>query len=448
MVCYFSPPPGGLAFADLFPVGVPDLEHDLDDLESCGVCGVSPVDPDSMFDVLDIVRGSITGPVSACSDCSVMCDICDGLYVASACSSVRVSTRSGQRGSDLTVCGSCESELARCCSCDVAFDLDEQGAIVNYDHFCQRCLESSFSFCYGCDEYTSDDVCGECDRCESCGCSEGCSNLESANERGDLFPYDYKPDPVFHGTGPLFLGFELEMETGNAHRYRSDFVRSISSGLERVYLKHDGSLVDGMELVTEPMSPASLVEWWPTFSSTLDELRSEGVTSWNGHRCGFHIHLSRDAFDGPRHLFLFSLFVYRNAYHLQRLSGRRSAELNQYARLDLHQGDGVEMVNGDRRLIEKVRNSYNGGARHVAVNLTNSSTVEIRLFRGTMRAASLRGYVELVLALFDYSASLSARDVAGGALLWQNFREWIGGPFGSYPALVALDRLRSTAGVS
>lgn len=447
MVCYFSPPPGGLAFADLFPAGVPDLAPP--DLASCDDCG-SSVQVDSMTTAQRYHYGRACDPVSVCESCATLCDYCGETYGVSQVDSVSVPRRPWPPFTyrDLSICAACFDRLARCSECSAFFDLEEGGGVVDYDHLCSDCLDRLTHFCQSCDSYTRGDFCGECDSCDDCGCDNGCPNLEASNDQGDLLPYDHKPDPVFYGTGPLFLGFELEMECGDAPRDRGQIVRSISSGLERVYLKHDGSLVDGIELVTHPMSPASLVEWWPTFSSTLDDLRSEGVRSWNGHRCGFHVHMSRDAFHGPRHLFAFALFVYRNADQMRVLSGRRQAELDAYARLNLHQGDGMERHHGDARLIEKVRNSRYGGARHVAVNLTNRSTVEVRLFRGSLRHETLRGYLDLVLAVFEYSAGLTVRDIHGGALNWHNFREWVGGPFGSFPALVDLERTRSRSAVS
>jgi hypothetical protein len=233
-------------------------------------------------------------------------------------------------------------------------------------------------------------------------------------------PYDWKPDVfVQHGTGPLFVGLEVELETGDAQKYRADVVRHVFGVLGDVcYLKHDGSLSDGCEIVTHPMSPDYFANL-SAFDDVLRTLRGWGCNSWNGHRCGFHVHLSRDAFVSSSHLFAFALFFYRNREQIRTLSGRRDYELDRWASLNAHQGNTDDYP----RLIDKVR-GRNTSTRYSAVNLTNDETVEVRVFRGSLRPETLRGCVDLCVAAFHYTSALSSRDVRDGFLSWETFRRF------------------------
>ena len=74
------------------------------------------------------------------------------------------------------------------------------------------------------------------------------------------------------------------------------------------------------------------------------------------------------------------------------LSRRRAGQLASYASLEL----------GGRKS-QVIRDKY-GAKRCAAVNVTNGPTVELRLFRGTLRPASLLGYIQIASAAVTYAA--------------------------------------------
>lgn len=62
-----------------------------------------------------------------------------------------------------------------------------------------------------------------------------------------------------------------------------------------IYCKHNGSLDDGFEIITHPMS----IEFHQNSMSCADVIReaiSMGYTSYQVRTCGLHIHVNRDAF--------------------------------------------------------------------------------------------------------------------------------------------------------
>ena len=63
------------------------------------------------------------------------------------------------------------------------------------------------------------------------------------------------PDLVFHGKGLRHFGVELEIDNGGTDRYNAEKLLNIANAdAENLYIKTDGSLDDGLELVTHPMT--------------------------------------------------------------------------------------------------------------------------------------------------------------------------------------------------
>ena len=68
-----------------------------------------------------------------------------------------------------------------------------------------------------------------------------------------------------------------------------------SNGLEHIYIKHDGSLEDGMEIVTHPMTLGYHLAEMP-WGTVVAQAVHMGYTSHKACTCGLHVHVNRDAF--------------------------------------------------------------------------------------------------------------------------------------------------------
>ena len=75
-------------------------------------------------------------------------------------------------------------------------------------------------------------------------------------ERESIHAYYYKPTPIFYGDGPRFFGVELEMDEGgeDTDSAAEILAQANFAGQIHAYAKHDGSLNDGFEIVTHPMT--------------------------------------------------------------------------------------------------------------------------------------------------------------------------------------------------
>jgi hypothetical protein len=193
---------------------------------------------------------------------------------------------------------------------------------------------------------------------------------------------DYKQS---EGKGPLFYGIELEVECkGNVH-YSNEARRVYTSlGLDYVVLKRDGSLSDaGFEIVTRPDSLDVHKRKWSEFINSA----STTLTSWTNGRCGMHIHASRSALT---QLQLGKMLVWinhpNNESVVKTTAGRA---LKQWACIEM----GKKLTDGKKL-------SPN---RYVALNVRDE-TVEIRIFRGTLKPESFYKNLEFYDALIAFCA--------------------------------------------
>ena len=144
---------------------------------------------------------------------------------------------------------------------------------------CEDCANRHTTWCERCDQREPED--------EACG-----------YQGGRIHDYSYKPLPIFHAVDNdpdvdrfMFMGTELEVEDRECHNGGAQIVEDALGNL--VYCKHDGSLNNGFEIVTHPMTLAYVhqLDW-----SFTEKLIQTGHRSWDTDTCGIHIHVDRRAF--------------------------------------------------------------------------------------------------------------------------------------------------------
>lgn len=176
----------------------------------------------------------------------------------------------------------------RCDECGAHHDIDTALSSTSGRVLCPSCAEEHTFVCADCGcrhELSSHErhrdrsgraICEMCvsnyTRCDCCGGLTRNSDLQQGadgrfcwsctayNTGRAIMSYSFKPEPIFHGaegcepTG-LYLGVELEMDYGNAEAAAKRI--SEEYGSKMLYFKHDGSLDEGCELVTHPMTLSS-----------------------------------------------------------------------------------------------------------------------------------------------------------------------------------------------
>jgi hypothetical protein len=197
-------------------------------------------------------------------------------------------------------------------------------------------------------------------------------------------PYDSKDVP--------FFGIELEVEKMD----KSETQRHVmASKIENKawYFKNDGSLNNGFEIVSHPLTFSYIKHSAKDFESALNELSNNAYNSYNANTCGMHIHISKKAF-GTWQLYKFMKFFAENVPFIVAISQRKMDKLVQWANIE---------DNDDNALMYKAKKKEGNSARYVAINLQNYSTIEIRIFRGTLNFQSFMKNIEFVHALYMFT---------------------------------------------
>jgi len=299
-----------------------------------------------------------------------------------------------------------------------------------HESWCVYCAENHSSWCEDCDEYYADG-------CQSC------------NEIGrDIHDYNYRPDPIFRSvTGEntkLYFGIEIETEKGRGGldlSSCSEYAAQLEHEYNLAYLKHDGSLNNGFEIVTHPASHAYYKQEDNPLWTVLEGLRTGyGMKSWDTGTCGLHIHISRAGFSGGAHQHRFLQLVYSNPEFYSTLAGR---EASHWAKFD-------DIVRSERQMDENgywhykqwrsykhklVRHNDNCSDRYSAVNTLNRHTLEMRIFRGSINSRTVKAAIDLAHASVEYTRELRVPDVWASALVAENFMEYIKMNVELYPEL-------------
>ena len=180
------------------------------------------------------------------------------------------------------------------------------------------------------------------------------------------------------------------------------------------YCKHDGSLDDGFELVTHPLSLEYQLHEMP-WDEVLHEAVSMGYLSHQAGTCGLHVHVSRKAFgdsydeqDSAIARVLF--FVECHWRELLRFSRRTQRQMDQWAARYGYRDQPHEML-------EHVKKG--SGSRYTCVNLTNCDTIEFRMFRGTLKLNTLLATLQMVNRICDAAIFLSDDELHD--LSWSSF---------------------------
>ncbi|MCF2664389.1 amidoligase family protein [Oscillibacter valericigenes] len=338
------------------------------------------------------------------------------------------------------------TETFICCHCGQTHPLENR-VMVGDDALCERCANEETVICSRCGErvYRDDNagdentpLCQPCyDRhytsCERCGRiihvddayyedddedDPLCYDCHTHARRNKMIEdYYYKPEPLFRGDGSRYFGVELEIDGAGEDDASARKVMEIANGngLENLYCKHDGSLDDGFEMVTHPMTLEYHMKEMP-WGKILQEAIRLGYTSHQANTCGLHVHVNRDAFGDSEEaqdavIARILYFFEKNWEELLKFSRRTPRQLERWATRYGYKDQPKE-------LLDHAKKGYHGG-RYTSVNLTNVDTIEFRIFRGTLKFNTLIATLQLLDRICDVAICLTDDQVK--AMSWTTF---------------------------
>lgn len=310
------------------------------------------------------------------------------------------------------LCSDCLSTETTHCSCCGERIWVSNNSGDSHITLCESCYETYYTHCNDCDRIIHRDHACYYDEepyCQSC--------YDRCSEERSIKDYGYKPEPIFYGDGNRFFGVELEVDdAGEDDDNAYEVIRTANrNGKEHIYCKHNGSLDEGFEVVTHPMTLDYHLNKMP-WKEVLSELRSMSYCSHNAGSCGLHIHVNRSTFGETtkkqeecigRVLYLFEKFW----SELLKFSRRSYSQLERWAARYVYKDNPKEMLDHAKK------GSSNG--RYSCINLQNYYTIEFRIFRGTLKYNTLIATLQLVNRVCSVAFSFSDEEIQ--ALSWSEF---------------------------
>jgi hypothetical protein len=313
------------------------------------------------------------------------------------------------RATNERICPECYEDYTECNHCRGLINTEEDQFYRDVDGFtvCEICRDY-YVFCEDCERLVHiDDAIFNQDDCNFyCrSCAEDRGLFDDDDDEIVIHDYDYKPEPIFHilpseclhylnekDETPLFLGVELEIDEGGKNHENARYI--IEGGYpDFLYVKRDGSLYNGFEIVSHPATLAfHLIE--AGWDEVLRRAERKGYTSHDNKRCGLHIHINRDFWGKDKVLqeigeLKLLIFFERFWNEIVKFSRRTQKQIERfcakYQTVDI-----------------KVAKKENGENRYYAINFRNSNTIEIRIFRGTLKLLSFYATLQFVHHLCYY----------------------------------------------
>ncbi|MBQ8121949.1 MAG: amidoligase family protein [Ruminococcus sp.] len=296
------------------------------------------------------------------------------------------------------VCSDCyENNTVTCDRCGSTIWLDNVYG-DEYTSLCIHCYNNYYTRCSCCDTLLHEDDAYHLDGYDYC--SE-CYHDEVDKNR-IIHDYGYKPEPIFYGDSKRYFGVELEIDQAGKDSDNADELHTIGNrDADCIYIKGDGSLDDGMEIVTHPMS----LEYHKQFQ--WDELLKKAIyLGYRSHQtstCGLHVHVNRNCLGDSREdqdetISKILYFVEHHWNELLKFSRRSEYAMNRWASRYGYESSA-------RAILDKAKKGNNG--RYAAVNLMNYNTIEFRMFRGTLKLNTFMATLELVNAIIDVAIDYS-----------------------------------------
>lgn len=346
-------------------------------------------------------------------------------------------------GTNELICNSCWDEFIPCRVCALSFNEDDMRELTNGRGFiCE--IEPGYSECGDCGNYDRDynlftmdngsSVCRNCSNdyhsCDNCsnllsdGYGDMCDSCRDqyeddyseSEESPYVRNYSHKPNPNFHGSDSSilpYLGIEIEIGTPGVLAECAEIAHTALGGLG--YLKEDCSITDhyssGFEIVTHPMTHEYARNSFPWHM--LDALRNEGA---DANDTGIHVHVSRDGFSDTDHIYRWLRLLMSNKEQCIKIARRDSTQWAFFR--EFNAGDARRMANGY---------SFR---RYEAINNENSSTIELRMFRGSLDRTEIQSAFDLTHASVEYTRDNECPD-------WHSFTAWLDNQGDTYNALIA-----------
>jgi len=310
-----------------------------------------------------------------------------------------------ERGETRTLCESCYNHYNTCASCGC--QVYENDCIYSNDGdcYCENCYHNTFTTCENCGYEIAYDYANYYNNCYYC---DDCYNdldtyddyiIKSYHNRDIPITFKYLDNELVNGLTKddlIYYGFELEIENKECkdNNEMANEIRNKYRYLELVF-EYDGSLNNGFEIISQPMTMAYIKEHKNDIKEILDLLKENGFASHDTNTCGLHIHFSRVAFKDNEDKNIQKLELFFETFKNEIKTFSRRTRFNYCAFLsDMNITD---LKNNDKyfksgTILKDYYYDYRGHS--IAINTQNANTLELRIFKGTLKYETFMATLE------------------------------------------------------
>ena len=389
-----------------------DEARDAPETFTCDCCGAEH----SADELTETADGE-----QVCSECLdryyTRCDHCGALVLVDELEAVyNDDYRQAVKG---LWCPDCiEEDAVACDDCGQYFTSTHIDGVYSQAHgrrvnICLNCLDGRYIVCEDCGELVDIDYAVCVDNmwyCSSCAPDMN----EHVHEYGSTYATRFLAldgENAERGRVP-FLGIELETDCSGCFNDAADMLEGCFG--DNADLKRDSSIGDsGIEIAAQPQTPRfALVSY--LWHDALSELSRMGATSHDAGTCGLHVHIDRTFLNAPHMACTLDRLFQTHKEEWRTFSRRTPGQIDTWSKFGTIGYEYGLTPKQKREAWDKEKRRFD---RYQVVNLSNSETIEIRLWRGTLRERTFRATIEATAALAYLAHDLSETD-AEDVELW------------------------------
>lgn len=241
---------------------------------------------------------------------------------------------------------------------------------------------------------------GETDRrlCNNC--------LERWESR--IYQYNWRPKRFIHHGEPPLYGIEIETDHfPNPAGLYSRRIHHLSENERFFYMKRDGSLSNGFELVFHPRSMESWEGSWPRVEEILASIEEFGGKAFRTDTCGFHVHRSKWDLKDIDYMKI-CLLLKRWKARLLKVAQRNN---NRYAGWNIFDDRLPQPSRNNASSVKRqgfrfIKNGDHTLERYQCVNFgSNPDSIEFRIFKGSIFGPTLKAYIAFTHFFVEFATS-------------------------------------------
>ena len=339
----------------------------------------------------------------------------------------------GGRHEFIYVCEDCyNNNYFSCFHCEDITHVDDMETDNDGNSYCSDCFNKHTFKCEECGNIYNDDqsnsdsqntvICDSCCEdiviCDDCGCwltaDNGHNRIEIYDycdecypkHKGKIHDYSHKPEPIFYRNNKNqvdLFGVELEVDNGGNNTENAGKLLDIMNDDEEdhIYIKNDSSIDDGFEIVSHPATLEKHISEF-NWQELMKEAVSLNYKSHDCETCGLHVHVNKEAFGNTEskqdlNILKLLLIVEMHWKKFVKFSRRTNKQLENYCDRYGFNNNTENILDDAEDLLETAKD----GERFHAINLQNTNTVEIRIFRGTLKYETFIATLQMCQMLLD-----------------------------------------------